>query len=240
MSLIRASIWLTLSELAFNISGYIIHSLMGRFLGPSGYGRYGLVITFSTMVVVLISRGVPVAMSKYLAEVKNDEGKIMGIKKTGALVQTILIGFVTVIYFLLAPLFAKLLGDPSLSGLFQLSSLVIPSFALANFYVYYFNGLQEFSIQSTAKFVRSIARVGIIPVLGYLFGVLGAVFGHILAPLSVFFYGFFKDPHKKTKKVIPFCWKKLLLFAGPITAFMLFYKTFWQLFKFMILHSLMQ
>ena len=228
MSLIKASFWLTIAELVFNLSGYIVHALLGRFLGPAEYGRYGIIITFATMIVVLVGRGVPVAMSKYLSEVrKKDAGTILSVRKTGAIVQTILISIVTVLYyFIVPPVAGKLLGDPSLVQLFKISTPIIPAFALASFYVYYFNGIHKFNSQSLIKFYRGIVKIVFIISLGFLFSTKGAVVGHALAPLSVFVFAYFLDPFRKEKahKKSPISWQKMLSFAWPITLFMIFYE----------------
>ena len=65
------------SELIYNLSAYVIHAYMGRTLGPADYGRFGIIVTLTTMTVVLIGQSVPTAMSKYLSEVfEKDEGLI--------------------------------------------------------------------------------------------------------------------------------------------------------------------
>jgi stage V sporulation protein B len=236
-SIIKASLWLTLSELFFNLSGYVTHSILGRTLGPAEYGRYGLIITIATMMVVLIGRGVPIAMSKYLSEVwKSDTAQVNHIKKIGATVQFFVIIGTTILYYFLAPVFASLLNDPSLTSLFRLSSFIIPSFALASFYVYYFTGTQQFNIQSVLKFFRGFSKVFFIAILALLFSTKGAIIRHALAPLSVFLLAFGID-WKRTKKLqkldhtpldktkLPkLKAKSLLNFAWPITLFMLFYE----------------
>ncbi len=234
-NIIKASIWLTLSELFFNLSGYVTHSVLGRTLGPAEYGRYGLIITIATMIVVLIGRGVPVAMSKYLSEIyKTNPGEIKHIKKVSLEVQVILIGFTTLIYYFLAPVFAYLLHDNSLTPLFKLSSLIIPTFAGASFYVYYFTGIHQFNIQSALKFFRGLSKIFFIILLAMLFKTKGAIVGHILAPLSVFLLAFIfdqKNIQPKLKKYSKFKIqnskfgaRRLLHFAWPITLFMLFYE----------------
>ena len=71
----QALVWLTASEVVFNIAAYIVHSVAGRILGPADYGRYGLVVTLTTMVIVLIGNGIPTTMSKYLSEVLEKDPK---------------------------------------------------------------------------------------------------------------------------------------------------------------------
>jgi len=230
-SIIKASFWLTLSELAFNLSGYITHSFLGRFLGPAEYGRYSLVITFSTMVVVLVGRGVPVAMSKYLSEVRKNPPLIKKIKFEAAKTQALIIAPLTLVYFLAAPFFSRALNDSSLTSLFRVSSLVIPAFALASFYFYYYTGIHAFTKQAFLKFNRAFAKLFFILSLGYLFGTMGALIGHAIAPFTVFLDAYFIDPFRKIKKVnqeivqkFNFSKKKLLQFAWPIIVFMIFYE----------------
>ncbi len=230
-SIIKASIWLTLSELAFNLSGYIAHSFLGRFLGPAEYGRYSLVITFSTMVVVLVGRGVPVAMSKYLSEVRTNPFFVKKIKTETAKVQAIIIIPLTLIYFLAAPFFSQVLRDSSLTNLFRISSLIIPSFASASFYFYYYTGIHAFYKQAFLKFNRALAKIFFILLFSYFFGTIGALIGHTIAPFTVFLDAYLIDPFRKIKKTsqkinqrINFSKKKLFQFAWPIIVFMIFYE----------------
>jgi len=235
-TLIKASFWISLSELFFNISGYIVHSLMGRILDPAGYGRFSLIITFTTMIIVLIGRGIPISTSKYLGGVisKDKNNDYYDIKKAALFIQLILITLATSIYFLLAPFFAKILRDSSLTNLFRISSLIIPSFALASFYSYYFTGIKHFKKTSFLKILRSITKVIFVVGLGYFFKVAGAIVGQALAPFSVFIAGRLIDPFTKSKlkakkgfRKNPLNYslvKKLANFAWPIIIFMMFYE----------------
>lgn len=229
-----ALVWLTLSEIIYNISGFIVHSAAGRILGPEDYGRFGLIVTLTTMIIILIGNGIPTAMSKYLSEIfETDPGKIYGIKRSALKLQMILMGSVTVIFFLLAPVFSFFLHDPSLTPLFQLSSLIIPTFAAASFYFYYFTGLHFFRMQATLKTIRSFARIILIVMLAYLFGIRGAISGYILAPIIVFIVAFIYDSIL-IKKYFPiahenkatslFSAKTIFQYAWPLTLFLLFYE----------------
>jgi stage V sporulation protein B len=228
--LAKSFFWVTLSEIIYNLSAYVIHSGMGRILGPADYGRYGLVVTLTTMVVVLIGQGVPTAMAKYLGEIYDTKlGLIPVIKKQTAKVQFVLIGSVTVIFFLLSPVIARILGDPSLTNLFRISSLVIPAFALASFYFYYYTGLHRFKTQAWLKTIRSVARLGFILGLALYFkkyglALEGAIAGYIFAPFFVYLAANFFDPYKKLKPEGIFDWRKLLQYAWPMTLFLIAYE----------------
>jgi O-antigen/teichoic acid export membrane protein len=182
---------------------------LGRILGPADYGRYGIIVTLTTMVIILIGNGIPTAMAKYLSEVFETNPRMIGkIKSEAIRIQTIIIGCVTIIFFFSAPLLGKALGDPTLTPLFQFSSLIIPAFAAASFYFSYFTGLHRFNIQATLKTVRSALRIVFVVGLAFVFGLKGSVSGYILAPFFIFIIAFIidqmiikKDIEKKVSKI---------------------------------------
>jgi len=238
-NLVRSAVWVTISEIIFNFSGYIIHSVVGRILGPAEYGRYGLIITLTTMVIILVGNGVPTAMAKYLSEIfESNPFMIKAIKKKALLLQGLIIGGLTVIFFLLAPAIAWLLKDPSLTNLFRLSSLIIPAFAASSFYFSYYTGLHKFNIQSLLKTLRSVFKVVLIIVLAYFYGVPGAILGYVLSPFMTFLIGWLIDKFKvnreirlamkemEKKEAVEFPARKLLSYAWQIIIFFLAYELF--------------
>lgn len=237
-NLAKSALWVTISEIIFNLSGYIIHSFVGRILGPADYGRYGLVVTLTTMVIILIGNGIPTAMSKYISEIfENNAPLVKKIKKQTILLQTILIGSITVLFFVSAPLISKILGDPSLTKLFRISTLIIPAFAMASFYFSYYTGLHKFNIQSILKTLRSIIKVVAIISLAYFYKVEGSIIGYVAAPFLVFVVAFFIDklyidPRLKEKiktseeKNPDFDCKKLVNYAWQVIVFFLAYELF--------------
>ena len=234
-SLAKSTFWLVVSEIIFNLSGYIIHSFVGRILGPADYGRYGLVVTLTTMVIVLIGNGIPTAMAKYISEIfETNPSLVLVIKKKAIILQSILICAVTIIFFFSAPLISYILGDRSLTPLFRISTLIIPAFALASFYFSFYTGLHKFNVQSVLKTLRSVLKVVAIVGLAYTFRVPGSIVGYALAAFSVFLLAFSLDWFKytpelkkaaksqnlslqatfETKKLINYAWQIILFFLA--------------------------
>lgn len=228
----RALIWLTISEIIFNLAGYIIHASLGRILGPQEYGRFGVTITLTTMVIILLGNGIPTAMSKFLAEnFETHPGRVRTIKRTAAWLQLVVMGSGTMLFYLLASFIAgTILRDASLTPLFQISAFVVPAFALASFYFYYYTGLHFFRLQAALKTLRSLARIIFIVGLAYLWGVEGAISGYILAPLVVFLVAWLYDIFKVSPTIPPedktflFPKKNFLDYAWPFTLFLIFYE----------------
>lgn len=233
----KSALWVMLSEVVFNLSGYIIHSAVGRILGPEDYGRYGLVVTLTTMVIILIGNGIPTAMAKYISEIfETNAAMVLAIKKRAIFLQSILIGGITLLFFVLAPLLSKILGDPTLTPLFRISTLIIPAFASASFYFSYYTGLHLFNLQSILKTTRSLLRMIIIIALAYFLGVKGSIIGYIIVPFLVFLVALSVDKFSVSKKINRqisasdqatiafFPWQKLVNYAWQVVIFFLAYE----------------
>lgn len=234
-TLAKSTIIVTVSEIIFNVTSFLIHSVVGRMLGPADYGRYGLIVTLTTMVIILIGNGIPTAMSKYISEIfESNPPLIKVIKRQAIILQTIIIGTITILFFLSAPLLAYILHDQTLTPLFQLSTLIIPAFALASFYFSYYTGLHEFNIQSFLKISRSLFRVIFIIGLAYFFRVPGSILGYVAAPFAVFLIAALIDKFKINRKLsslanansvpLNFAWQKLVNYAWQIVIFFLAYE----------------
>jgi len=236
-SIAKSALWVTVSEIIFNLSGFIIHSILGRILGPADYGRYGLVVTLTTMVIILIGNGIPTAMAKYISEYFDTDARMVrAIKKQALILQVGIIGVITFLFYICAPLISKILGDPTLTPLFRLSTLIIPAFATASFYFSYYTGLHRFNLQATLKSLRSIFRIVLVVGLAYFFGVKGSISGYIVAPTFVFLVALALDKFRVDKRLrrqrdiqeknyAPvFPWKNLFSYAWKVVVFFLAYE----------------
>lgn len=230
MSLAKSFFWLAFAEILFNLSGYAVHSGAGRLLTPEDYGRYSLIVTLTIMVITLIGNGIPIAMSKYLSEYCESRPELVPkIKKIGLILQLILIGAISIVFYILTPLLSFLLKDSTLTPLFRISIFILPMYAIDSLYFYYYTGIQQFGFQSFLKILRSILRITIIIGFIYLWKVEGAIAGYIFVPFVVFLAALLADAFKFSKKFPQksssnFDWKKLLNYAWPITLFMIFYE----------------
>lgn len=231
-NLAKSALWITVSEIVFNLSGFVIHAVVGRILGPADYGRYGLVITLTTMVIILIGNGIPTAMSKYLSEIFESNPRMIGvIKRQSIILQSLVVGAITILFFLSAPLIAWALNDPTLTPLFRISTLIIPSFAAASFYFSYFTGLHKFNLQAALKILRSVLKIIFIIALAYFWRLEGSILGYVAAPLGVFAIAYLIDKFRVGLKnkgsdspAAVFDWRVLVNYAWKIVIFFLAYE----------------
>ncbi|NTV41314.1 MAG: oligosaccharide flippase family protein [Candidatus Moranbacteria bacterium] len=224
--------WLGIAEILFYVSGFIVHSVAGRILGPTEYGTYGIIITLTILIASLIGNGIPIAMSKFLsANLTKKPDLISIIKQKSAIAQLILMAIITAIFYFGAPLIARMLHDPSLTRLLKISAFIIPCYGADSFYFYYYTGIHKFNMQSILKSLRAVLRVAIIVGLGYFLSLEGFITGYIYVSFTVFLIALIIDkiiyakrfPNKKITESFPI--KKILSYALPITGFLVLYQT---------------
>jgi len=178
----RGTIYLMFAQAAFVASGYAIHIGLARLLGPSDYGIYAVVISLMTMVNLILTTGIPQAVSKYVA---HDDGGAEEIKKTALKMQLVFSLAIFSVYFLLAEQIALLLNDASLTPYLRASSFIVPGYAIYSILVGYLNGLREYKKQAITAVSYSIFKAGFILTMvlaGY--AVMGAVVGFVFAPIA--------------------------------------------------------
>jgi len=209
------TIYLTLASFVFVGTGYIINIFLGRFLGPSLYGVYGIIISLITAINLTQTAGLPQAVSKYIAE---DETKADMVLKSGLIIQVWSTLLVSVIFFLLAEPIAKLLKDISLVPYLQISAFVFPLYGIYSLYLNFYNGLHYFKKQALLGIIYALIKLLSVLVLAYIFHIYGVIIGFIIAPLLAMLYGL----HIPSKKLNGFPIKKIVIFSLPLIGVAIF------------------
>ena len=212
----KGTSYLLLSSLFFIASGYLINIFLGRRLGPELYGVYGVVIAFWSGVNLILTAGLPQAVSKFVSE---DEKNAESILKSAINLQAIGVLIIGVIYYLLAETVASAFKDPTLIPYLKLSSFIFPFYSFYSIYTSYYNGLHAFKKQSFMTIIYSLAKLVSIIGLSINFKLYGAIFGFIIAPTVALLTGF-HFPKTVTHQIFPY--KKLLLFSLPLIGFTVF------------------
>ena len=215
----RGTLYLMLVQVVFLASGYLIHAGLGRLLGPASYGIFGVVIYLITLSQDFLRVGIPQAASKYIAE---DNSNAEAIKNKTVKLQLIYSVLVFSVYFLLADIFADLLGDPSLSIYIRLSAFIIPAGAFYSLYTNFLNGLRWYNKQAQVMLFYSAAKIaGVFALVFFGYAVYGAIFGYLMGPLVGFALGwyFFKGIKGEGDGRNDFELKKIINFAVPVIIF---------------------
>jgi len=164
------------------VTSYATHLILARQLGPADYGRYGIFLSVASTVALLLTAGVPEAISKFSAE--NPEAAT-GIFAQGLRLQLRFSVVIGLAYALLSPLFAWVLSDVSLAPEFALSALSIPPVAIYALAINSYSGRRRFGAQGLAVSAYGILRCAFAVLFAHYHAVRGAVLGLVVAPYVV-------------------------------------------------------
>lgn len=167
-------------------AGYGINIWVSRFLGPSSYGVYSIVFNTVSLVILVMSSGLPPALSRYIAA---DSAGAEALRRATGRLQLVMGIGVASLYFIAAPITARLLNDRDMLPYLRISAPAIAAYALYAVEVNYLNGLQLFRRQAILMSAYSVAKVVSIALLATVAQVSGAVAAIALAPLGAFAFG---------------------------------------------------
>jgi len=210
----QGTLYLTIANIIFLISGYIIHIGIGRLLGPDSYGVYALIISIATIFNLFLVIGIPQAVAKFSAE---DHTRAREVLRSGLILSFLMSAIMSVGLLLLAPTFADLLHDNSLIPYIQLISILIITSGPLVIIGGYYNGIQDYRTQSLLNILYYILK----PAFSFVFvfgglALWGAVLGFVLSPIIPFILGLFVIGYFPIISARNFPFKKILAFSMPI------------------------
>ncbi len=212
--LAKGVLFLTFSNLLFVAVGYLTNIFLGRYLGPSLYGIYGVLTSLLTALNIMQVSGVPQAVSKFIAE---DEKRSDSILKGGFKIQiasTLVLGF---IFFSLATTFAAIFHDSRFIGYTRVMALVFPFYGLFALYLGFYNGFHNFKRQAIMNAVYSLTKLLLVVGLVMVFSLYGVIAGFVIAPLLATLIGFHWPKSTKTFPV-----SRLIIFSIPLIGYAVF------------------
>jgi O-antigen/teichoic acid export membrane protein len=180
-----AFILLTTASLFYLVASYSANVWLGRHLGPHDYGSYSLIISIITIVNLVQTAGIPQSASRFIAKDSKHEKEILSNALTLQLISAFLLSFAI---FIFAKPIAKLLNDPDLTHLIQISALIFPAYGIYSLFYGYFNGLHYFKQQAVINMLYSFGKAAGIISLSYFYGLKGAIIGFAVASIPSIVY----------------------------------------------------
>jgi len=221
----KGTLYLMIANFIFMVSGYLINLGLGRYLGPSKYGIFGIILSLLATIYILSSSGFPTAISKFISENKNYTKSLI---KKSLSIQFSLSLILFILYFIFAPFIADVLQDKELVPYIKISALAIPFHALNSIYNWGFlNGFRLFDKQAKASIGFSLSKIGWVFLLVFLgYGVTGAVIGYIASAAIGFLLGlYYTYSHLSCNPLSNhenFPFGRLLNFSVPIILYAIF------------------
>ena len=175
----RGMLLLTITSGLFIVSGYVITVWLAHELGPTNFGRYSVVIAITTLVNILVARGVPVAATRAIAADPEEADHTMVVAWRVTLPLAVA---ATVVAAAVAAPLAMVLGDNGLRVPLFIGSAAALTYGLQALLLAWFTGMHRYGRQAFAQSWYAVSRLVTIIVGGALAGLTGAVVGFVIAP----------------------------------------------------------
>jgi len=182
--LVKGAIILSAAGIICRLLGVLFRIPLSNIVGNYGIGLYQLVFPLYSLLLIVSSAGIPVALSKMIARVRDDRRQTKQIF-VNALVVLIVIGAVITAAFLaLSRPIAAWQGKPEIWPLYLAIAPAVWFVCVISAYRGYFQGLNNMVPTAVSQIVEQAVKVAVGLGLSFWlirYSVLWAVFGAILA-----------------------------------------------------------
>ncbi|SHF66084.1 stage V sporulation protein B [Ornithinibacillus halophilus] len=208
---LKGTLILILAGMITRFLGFINRLVIARLMGEEGIGLYMMALPTLFLVMTLTQLGLPVAISKRVAEAeaKKDQVKVKKILVVSLIITGTSSIIFTIVMIFLAPFVANTLLTDSRT-LYPLVAIspIIPIVAISSVLRGYFQGKQNMKPQSYAQVIEQIVRISCVALFvklllpyGVEFAAAGAMFSVILGEFVSLLYMIYLFKRKKTIKI---------------------------------------
>jgi O-antigen/teichoic acid export membrane protein len=173
----RGAVWSLVGALLSQGANLAASIVTGRFLGPEGFGKYGIIQSTVGMLGVFAGLGLGVTATKYVAEFRRRDperaGRIIALSNSVAVLSG---GLLALLLLVLAPMIAaKTLNAPELTAELRIASLFLFFSALNGAQIGALSGFEAFRRIARVNMLRGLAAFPIAALGVLLFRLPGAV-----------------------------------------------------------------
>lgn len=208
-----SAMWLT-ARLLYVMTGFAIHVIVSRVLGPEEYSKFGAVMALAAVFYLGVRVAIPLAVSRYIAGRSTQQRNIF---RTGLQLQSLLCAGLALAFWIAGDQIANwFLRDPNLGLHVQIAGLAILPMGLLFLYTNGLLGRHDYPMASYLSSLGSLLRlagVGIAVVLGG--GVIGVLEAYLAAPCLVVALAVWKIKFQKPTTTI-FYWREIARFSVPM------------------------
>ncbi|MBP2240552.1 stage V sporulation protein B [Cytobacillus eiseniae] len=195
---LRGTMILLAAGLVIRVLGFINRIVIARFIGEEGVGLYMMAFPTLMLVITITQLGLPVAISKNVAEAeaRGDSSKVKKILVV-SLATTISLSIIfTPALLLLAPLLSEtLFTDPRIHLPLLAIAPIVPIVAISSVIRGYFQGKQNMKPAAFSQVLEQVVRITLIAALtkaflpyGIEYAAAGAMFASVIGELASLIY----------------------------------------------------
>ena len=230
---VKGAIILVIFNLIAKVIGALYRIPLANMLGPVGIGKYQLVFPLYSLLLSISVSGIPVAISKIVAEYnsKKQYGDIKKLLKLAKLYLVVISVVVVSVIVIAARFIAKIQGNPEIYLCYYAIAPAVLFVGLLSVYRGYFQGNLNMLptalsniVEQIAKILFSLTLAKIFVQKGIVWGVFGALVGISISELIALifltiYYFFAKNRSQENRSILAAktISKQLVFTALPIT-----------------------
>lgn len=187
-SFITGTLILMLAGLLVRALGFFYRIYLSNLIGAEGMGLFQLISPVYSLVILTLTSGISIAVSKMVAE-QHARGDQAGLRKTTfcALVIVVSAGFIVslLMYMYLGFITDVILKDPRTRLSMMLLIPTIPVIAASSSIKGYFYGIQDVTPTAVSQFVEQLVRIGLVILMAGYFVQVGLEYACALAVVGM-------------------------------------------------------
>ncbi|MCX7711597.1 MAG: stage V sporulation protein B [Clostridia bacterium] len=189
-SFIGGTIILMCAGLIVRILGFIYRIYLSNLIGAEGMGLFGLISPIYSLVILTLTSGISIAVSKMVAEelARNHIVNLKRITACGlAIVMAAGLTVSVLLFIFLRPIVDNILKDGRTYYSLMLLIPCIPVIAAASAIKGYFYGMQDVTPTAVSQIVEQIVRIGLVMAMAASFLNIGLEYACALATIGMAF-----------------------------------------------------
>ncbi|MCL6627906.1 MAG: oligosaccharide flippase family protein, partial [Alicyclobacillus shizuokensis] len=162
-SFLQGAIILMAAALVNRILGFVYRIFLTRLIGAEGIGLFQLVSPLLSLILTFVTAGLPVAISKLVAEtvVQRDKVRTLRVLRVSTVVILSMAALFTLLMWLLRGLVRQYwLTNPMAYPTYLAMIPIVSVIAVASIFRGYFQGLQDMSPPAWASILETLVRIG--------------------------------------------------------------------------------
>lgn len=180
MTLIKTSFLSAIATIVQVLSGFVVTKIIAVYIGSSGLALIGQLQNFINLVLLVSGDFFKTAVTKYTAELKDDEVKKYGFWSTATKIASILyIGIFIFLFFFSNQISAYLLSSSRYGYIFKILAFSIPFFILNGYLLAILNGQRQIKQYITLSISLNIVSLVLVSFLSIVFAIDGALIAYV-------------------------------------------------------------
>ena len=183
-SIFKGTIILTVAGFICKFLGAFSKIPLTNILSSNGVGIYQLIFPLYSLLLLISSSGIPVAISKIISE-KNNKTYSIKVVKYALKLMLIISSLLTLLIISLSNILSNVQGNPEATICYIIIAPSIIFVSLISVFRGYFQGNQNFTPTAVSQIIEQVVKISLSLILAFFLSKISIIYGVVGAVLSI-------------------------------------------------------